>query len=61
MASGGSRRIFCPLFAAIVHFLIQVKPPTNAKSNDGVSSFSRRNSVSDPQLLRRSMPRDTCV
>jgi hypothetical protein len=37
MAGGGSPRIFCPLFAAIVHFLIQVKPPTNAQINDGVS------------------------
>jgi uncharacterized protein YbjT (DUF2867 family) len=36
------RKVFCPLFAAIVHFLIQVKPPTNAKGNDGVSLLSRR-------------------
>jgi Transposase DDE domain len=55
------QEVFCPLPTTIVHFLIQVKPPTNAKSNDGVSSFSRRNSVSDPKLLRRSMPRDTWV
>jgi hypothetical protein len=61
MAGGGSPGSFCPLPTTIVHFLIQVKPPTNAKSNDGVSSFSRRNRVSDPQLLRCSMPRDTQV
>jgi hypothetical protein len=35
------REVSCPLFAAIVHFLIQVKPPTAAQSNDAVSSFSR--------------------
>jgi hypothetical protein len=36
----------------IVHFLIQVKPPINAKSNDCVSLFSRWTAVSDPQVLR---------
>jgi uncharacterized protein YbjT (DUF2867 family) len=38
----GLREVFCPLFSAIVHFLIQVKPPTNTKSNGGVSLLSRR-------------------
>jgi len=59
MARVGSPGSFLPAAYTIVHFLIQVKPPTNAKSNDGVSS--RGNSVSDPKLLRRSMPRDTWI
>jgi hypothetical protein len=61
MAGDGSPGSFCPLPPTIVRFLIQVKPPTSAKSNDGVSLFSRRSRVFDPQLLRCSMPRDTQV
>jgi len=42
MAGGGSSGSFCPRPPTIVHFLIQVKPPTNAQINDGVSLLSRR-------------------
>jgi len=51
MAGGGSPGSFRPLPTTIVHFLIRVKPPTNAQSNHGVLSFSRTNRVSDPHLL----------
>jgi hypothetical protein len=61
MADGGTPASFRPPPTTIVHFLIQVKPPIDAKSNDGVSSFSRRNRLSDPQLLHRSMQRDTRI
>jgi len=60
-AGGGPSRGFCPFPPTIAHFLIQVKPPTNATSDDGVASFSHRNRVSDLQLLRCSMPRDTRI
>ena len=42
MAGGGPPGSFCPLPTTIVDFLIQVKPPTNAQSDDGVSLLSRR-------------------
>jgi hypothetical protein len=44
-------KFFCPLFVAIVHFLIQVKPPTNPQSNDGVSLLSRRKRLMAPSKL----------
>jgi hypothetical protein len=39
------REVFCPLPAAIIHFLIQVKPPTDGKSNDCVSRSRGGNRV----------------
>jgi hypothetical protein len=49
MVGGGSPGSTRPLPTIIVHFLIQVKPPTNVKSDDAVSPCSRRKRVSDPQ------------
>jgi hypothetical protein len=51
MAGSGSPASFCPLPTTIVHFLIQVKPPTDAKSDDGVSSF-----LAQEQGVRPSTP-----